>query len=157
MAVKRPNKYLPQDTPQIFVYMVALILPRSATLVYKPSIPTLTFLEWIHYRTLELWGELAHCQARRTCTSLWDVRGEPAMGSIVDFGPRPGDWTLKFSSMGYNWKFVTCLLPNLSTRHSWTIINQALSHLTCCHAASFTHYEEIENTPQCFCYIGLVL
>lgn len=68
-------------------------------------------------------GDVAHCQATLTgSTSLWDVRGEPAICSIMDFGPKAGDWTLKLNSVSYNWNFVTCMFPNRSTWHSQTMM-----------------------------------
>lgn len=89
MAVKLLNKYLSQNTPNIFVYRVTLIHHHSPahtlsyTLVYKSSIPKLVFgVNSLLNHGLS--GELAHCQAMLTGTSLWDVRGEPAMGSVMD-------------------------------------------------------------------------
>lgn len=71
--------------------------------------------------------QVAHCQAMVTGISLWDVRIEPAMGSVMDFGPRAGDWTLSLSSVSYNWNFVTSAFPNLSTWHIQTMIKETLS------------------------------
>lgn len=95
MAVKLLKNYPSQNIP-MFVYRVALIHPPFShtyflyTLVYKSSIPTLVFgvNSPLHH---DLTGELAHCKAMLSGSSLWDVRGEPAMCSVTDFGTRAGD------------------------------------------------------------------
>lgn len=50
-----------------------------------------------------------------TSTSLWDVRGEPAMGSILDFGPIAEDWTPGGASTGI---FFILVVPYLKHRQS---------------------------------------
>lgn len=55
-----------------------------------------------------------------------ECQSEPAMGSTMDFGATAGDWTLKLSSLSYDWNFVTCIFPNLSTWHSQTMIKETL-------------------------------
>lgn len=73
------------------------------------------------------------------------------MGSVTDFGTRAGDRTPEWSSVSYNWNFVTYMFPNLSTWHSLTMIKQTLSYVTYCHTATFTCKKKKKNTPQCFC------
>lgn len=136
MAVKLLKK-----DPNVFVYRVALILPLfsstlhiSSPLVYKSIIPTLFF---------GVPPPLNHDLSGRagtlvTGTSLWDVSGEPAMGSVMDLGTRAGDRTLKSSPLSDDWNFVTCMFPNLSTWHSQTMMKPTFSHLTHCLTANFT-------------------
>lgn len=105
-------------------------------------------------------GDVAHCQATLTgSTSLWDVRGEPAICSIMDFGPRAGDWTLKLNSVSYNWNFVTCMFPNRSTWHSQTMIkilkNTFTRYLPSRHQLQLQKNNKIH--PSAFATVGLVL
>lgn len=53
-----------------------------------------------------------------TSTSLWDVRGEPAMGSILDFGPIAEDWTPGGVGGGLQLEFYISVVPYLKHRHS---------------------------------------
>lgn len=57
-----------------------------------------------------------------TGTSLWDVRGEPAMGSIMDFGPKAGlDSEIEFCELQLEFCDLYVMFPNLSTWHSQTM------------------------------------
>lgn len=133
MAVKLLNNFPSQNTPNIFVYRVALILPRSSTrtflytLVYKSSIPTLThFLEWLHHWTMTFgWAGKLSSHAYRHQPVGCQRR---TIGSVMDFGPWAGDWTLKLSTMSYNWNYVPCVFPYLRTWHSQTMMNSFTSY-----------------------------
>lgn len=158
MAVKLPNNYPFQDTPQFFCLHGSIDSPPFSYPCLQIQHPNTHIFGVNSPLNHELSGELAHCQVMLTSTSLWDVRGEPAIGSIMDFGPRPGDWTLKLSSVGYNWNFVACFPPNLSTRHSQTMIKQTLSHITYCHTIKFTCKKKKKKIhPSAFVTVGLVL
>lgn len=65
------------------------------SLVYKSSSPTLVFRVNSPLNHRANWHTVMPLQ---TGAGLCDFRGEPAMGSVMDFGTRAGDWTLELRS-----------------------------------------------------------